>query len=267
MRIALAIEYNGAALRGWQSQPCGQTVQDSIEQALGEIAQQKIAVQAAGRTDAGVHAALMPAHFDPPDRLQPSAWVQGANAHLPAAVKILWAAPVATDFHARHSAERRYYQYILLNRPVRPALLAAAAGHCHVALDVGAMRRAARFLRGEHDFSSFRAASCQAKTTVRHLYHLHIQKSGGWIVFNFCGNAFLHHMVRNIVGALVAIGRGRQPPQWMRDLLAAGDRTQCAPTAAAAGLYFSGALYSRRYRLPPCRSAAPLGKGGLALPG
>ena len=259
----MKIEYDGADFRGWQSQRCKQTVQDTIEQALSKIAGHPLDVCAAGRTDAGVHATLMPAHFQTTMRRPPSAWVHGANAHLPPAARLLWAHPVAADFHARHCAQRRYYQYVLLNRPISPGLLQTAAGHCPFPLDIPAMQRAARYLRGEHDFSSFRAASCQAKKTVRQLYELRIQKNGDWIVFNFCGNGFLHHMVRNIVGALLHIGRRQQPPQWLRTMLAARNRRLLPPTAAAAGLYFSGAHYAAIYRLPTCIAPVPIGRIGV----
>lgn len=258
MKVALALEYDGSPFHGWQSQPGGQTVQDHVERALSAVAGHAVRVYAAGRTDAGVHAALMPAHFETEVRRQPSAWVKGGNAHLPATIKMLWAKPVRSHFHARHSSQRRYYQYILLNQPTPPALLHSHAGHCPQPLELAAMRQAARFLRGEHDFSAFRAAACQAKSPRRHLYHLRIRRRGCWLIFDFCGNGFLHHMVRNIVGALLYVGRQRQPPQWIRALLAAGDRNLSAPTAAAAGLYFNGALYDATYRLPPAVRGCPL---------
>ena len=258
MKIALALEYNGASFHGWQSQPGGNTLQDAVEQALSQVAGEQIRVHAAGRTDAGVHATLMPAHFETGIKRQASAWVNGGNACLPPPVKILWAKPVAAAFHARFHAERRYYRYILLNRATPPALLGTMVGYCHIPLDIAAMRQASRYLRGEHDFSTFRAAACQAKTAVRQLYQLRIRKKDDWVIFDFCGNAFLHHMLRNIVGTLLVVGRKRQPPRWLRDLLTAGDRTLAAPTMAANGLYFTGAEYHSRYRLPPCYRATPL---------
>lgn len=264
MKIALAIEYHGAAFCGWQSQRGGQAVQDAVQHALTQVAEHAVTVHAAGRTDAGVHATLMPAHFETPLQRQPSAWQRGANAHLPPAVKVLWAKPVTAAFHARHHAERRYYQYLLLNRDTPPALFMHSAGHCHVALDLQAMRAAAAHLLGEHDFSAFRAAACQAKTPVRHLHSLHIAKHGDWVVFNFCGNGFLHHMVRNIVGTLLYVGRGRQPPGWTAELLRAKDRTQAAPTATAAGLYFNGAQYNACYKLPPCVQTVAIGSAPSA---
>ncbi len=262
MKIALAIEYDGSAFRGWQAQACGQTVQNTLQQALAQVAQENITTTAAGRTDAGVHAALMPVHFNSNAKRQPSMWVRGCNAHLPATVKVLWATPVQENFHARYSAQRRYYQYILLNRPTPPGLFANAIGYCHADLDVPAMRRAARSLRGEYDFSAFRAAACQAKTSVRQLHYLRIRQRGQWIVFDFCGNGFLHHMIRNIVGALLYVGRKRRSVPWLRELRLSGDRTLAPPTAAASGLYFNGASYEQQHQLPSCYRPAPLPLAG-----
>lgn len=257
MKIALALEYNGAAFHGLQMQASVATVQGAVQTALSQVADEPITLFAAGRTDAGVHAALLPAHFQTTRKRQPSAWVKGGNALLPPAVKILWAKPVAESFHARHSAQRRSYQYLLLNRAAPPGLLAQHAGYCPAPLSAAAMRHAARYLRGERDFSAFRAASCQAKSARRQLYHLRIKKKDDLFVFDFCGNGFLHHMLRNIIGALLEVGRGRRPPQWTAQLLASRNRALAPPTAAAAGLYFTGADYPPRYKLPPCHRPAP----------
>lgn len=259
-KLAIAIEYRGTAYHGWQSQPNGATVQDAVERALSQIAQSPIRVFAAGRTDAGVHATLMPAHFVGPASRQPTAWLRGANAHLPRDIKLLWARRVRDDFHARHRAASRHYQYLLQNRPQKPGLFSDLMGHCHVPLDLSAMRLAARHLRGEHDFSAFRASSCQAKTPIRRLHHIRIAKRGDIVIFHFHGNGFLHHMTRNIVGALLDVGRGRRPPPWLRTLRQTGDRTQAPPTAPAAGLYFCGAEYPPLHTqpLPPTLQFPPL---------
>lgn len=250
MRVALGIEYAGSSFCGFQSQPSGCGVQDALQRAVTAIAGQPITVVAAGRTDAGVHAALQVAHFDTTADRPRSAWVRGVNAHLPATVSVLFAQPVADDFHARFSATARHYTYLLLNRPERPGLFATRVGWYHRPLDAVAMHTAAQALTGAHDFTSFRAAGCQAKSPVKTLRHAAVSTHGDLLRFDFTANAFLHHMVRNIVGALVAIGAGRMPVIWMAELLAARDRTRGAPTFAADGLYFAGADYDARFGLP-----------------
>jgi tRNA pseudouridine38-40 synthase len=258
MKIALGLEYDGAAFCGWQTQADGCGVQDALENAAAEFAGEKPRIHCAGRTDAGAHAASQIVHLKVAVVRQPSSWVRAMNALLPPAAGCLWAKIVGEDFHARYSAQARRYQYILLNRPERPALLQAKVGWHHAPLDVGFMREAAAHLIGEHDFSAFRAAACQAKSPVRNLISLDIRRRGEFIVFEFCANAFLHRMVRNIVGALIYIGRGKQPPQWSADLLAAKRREQSAPTISAAGLYFIGADYPPQHKLPPTIREAPL---------
>ena len=251
MRIALALEYAGDGFCGFQSQPSGCGVQDALERALGEIAGQAVAVTAAGRTDAGVHAVSQIVHFDTEAERPVTAWVRGVNAHLPAGAAVLWAHPVAdATFHARFAATARHYTYLLCDRPERPALNAARVGWYHRPLDVAAMASGAQILVGEHDFSSFRAAECQAKTPVKTLARIAVARHGNLIRFDCSANAFLHHMIRNIVGALVYVGAGRQPVQWIAELLAARDRTRGAPTFAAEGLYFRGADYAARFGLP-----------------
>lgn len=250
MRIALGLEYDGAAFFGWQSQPGGNTVQDALEAALASIACTPVRVVCAGRTDAGVHALAQVVHFDTEAQRRPSAWVRGVNAHLPQTVAVRWAAPVAPGFHARFAAHGRHYRYVLQNRPERPGLLAGKVGWCHRPLDLEAMRAAARCLLGEHDFSSFRAAECQAKSPVKTLHRLHIASEGDLILFDLHANAFLHHMVRNIVGALIYVGMGRQPAGWLGDLLEARDRSRAAPTFSPAGLYLTGVDYDRDWGLP-----------------
>jgi tRNA pseudouridine38-40 synthase len=246
----LGIEYDGSNFAGWQSQAHGNTVQDALEAALAAVAGHRVRVACAGRTDAGVHALAQVVHFDC-DAVRPeSAWVRGVNAHLPPQVAVCWAKEVGTDFHARFSARSRAYRYVLLNRSVRPAVLAGKAGWFHQLLDIPAMREGAALLLGEHDFSAFRAAECQAKSPVKTVYRADISAQDELIFFDFHANAFLHHMIRNIVGCLVYIGKGKHPPTWVTELLVARDRTRAAPTFAADGLYFAGVEYDPCWQLP-----------------
>jgi tRNA pseudouridine38-40 synthase len=253
MRIALGLEYAGTAYTGWQSQPDGRGVQDALERALAAIAGEPVRTHAAGRTDAGVHATSQVVHFDTGAERPGSAWVRGVNAHLPPDIAVLWSAPVDAEFHARFAASARHYTYLLANRPVRAALLAGRVGWYHRPLDVEAMAIAARALAGRHDFSSFRASECQAKSPVKTLSHAGVAAAGEYVRFDFSADAFLHHMIRNIVGALVEVGAGKFPPAWIAELMAARDRTRGAPTFAAEGLYFTGADYPARGDLPPTR--------------
>jgi tRNA pseudouridine38-40 synthase len=250
MRIALGVEYDGGAWRGWQTQPGGGTVQDALEAALSRIAGAPIAVVCAGRTDAGVHAAGQVVHFDTQAARPLTAWVRGANSFLPPAVAVRWAQPVGDAFHARFSAYGRCYRYLLLNRPQRPGVWHGRAGWHHRPLDEARMQRAADLLLGEHDFSAFRAADCQARTPVKTMRHAEVRRVGEMLVFDFEAGAFLHHMVRNLVGSLVYIGQGKHPPEWIGELLAARDRTLAAPTFAAAGLYLVGVRYEECWGLP-----------------
>ncbi len=250
MRIALGIEYDGSRFLGWQTQPGGGTVQDALEVALSAMAGERLSVTCAGRTDRGVHARSQVVHFDTAAERPDSAWVRGVNAMLPESIAVLWAKPVSPEFHARYSARARTYRYLLLNRPVRPALCARYAGWCHAPLDVPAMRAGAAFLVGEHDFSAFRSSECQAKSPVRTLFDVSISKSDDRIDLVFRANAFLHHMVRNLVGTLVYIGRGKQTPQWALELLESRDRTLAAPTFAAEGLYLESVDYEPHWELP-----------------
>jgi len=261
MRHALALEYDGSSFCGFQSQPSRCGVQDALEDALGAIAGGAVRVVAAGRTDAGVHATSQIVHFDAPVERPTSAWVRGVNAHLPADVAVLWSHAVAADFHARNAAQARSYTYVLANRAVRPALLAGRVGWYHQPLDVGAMTLAADALVGTHDFSAFRAAECQAKSPTKTLTEVTIAAHGDELRFDFRADAFLQHMIRNIVGSLVHVGAGKQPPQWIAELLAARDRTRAAPTFAPDGLYFTGADYDPRWALPPTRRRVSLPHG------
>lgn len=250
MRTAIGIEYNGDAFEGWQTQRHGRTVQDTLEIALRKIALEPVQLVCAGRTDTGVHATTQVAHFDTTVRRPLEAWVRGVNSHLPANIAVLWAVEVDDDFHARFSAESRYYRYVLLNRRVRPALLGGRVGWAHGALDVQAMREAGKCLVGEHDFTSFRAAECQAKSPVRLMHSVEVTRQGDMVVFDFHANAFLHHMIRNLVGSLVYVGLGRKPVGWMAELLAARNRRIAAPTFSPDGLYLCGVEYPQRWPLP-----------------
>ena len=250
MRIALGIEYNGTSFRGWQIQPAGGTVQDALQGALAKIAGGPVDVVCAGRTDAGVHATGQIVHFDTELDRPLTAWVRGVNTFLPASVAVRWAHPVADEFHARFSAYARRYRYLLLNRPQRPGVQSGRVGWCHQPLDVVRMQAAAEALLGEHDFSSFRAAECQAKSPQKTMHVAQVRRVGEVIVFDFEASAFLHHMVRNLVGSLVYIGQGRQPADWMQTLLEVRDRRVAVPTFAAEGLYLVGVRYEAHWGLP-----------------
>ncbi|HRP66410.1 MAG TPA: tRNA pseudouridine(38-40) synthase TruA [Thauera sp.] len=249
-RIALGLEYAGDAFCGWQSQAHGRTVQDVLEAALGTIAAERVRLHCAGRTDAGVHASAQVVHFDTNARRPTTAWVRGVNALLPAAVVVRWATEVDDGFHARFLATERRYRYILHNAPTRPAMLAGRVGWFHPPLDEARMAQAVDCLLGWHDFSSFRAAGCQSKTPVRLMHEASVRRQGDYLLFDFRANGFLHHMIRNLVGALVYVGKGRYPVGWMRELLEARDRTRAAPTFAPDGLYLCGVSYPPRWPLP-----------------
>lgn len=250
MRIALGLEYFGTPFHGWQSQSHGGTVQDALEVALREIAGLPIGVICAGRTDAGVHATHQVVHFDAPLERPMTAWVRGVNSHLPDGVAVRWAQPVADEFHARFSARGRRYRYLLLNRPQRLGLWHGRAGWFHLPLDLAPMQAAAAKLLGEHDFTAFRAAGCQAKTPIKSLWRADVRQQGNLFVFDFEASAFLHHMVRNLVGTLVYIGKGVQAPDWIDELLLARDRKLAAPTFSPDGLYFRGPIYEAHWGLP-----------------
>ena len=250
MRIALGLEYDGSSFLGWQTQPGGGTVQDALEAALEKIAGEKVRAQCAGRTDTGVHALAQVAHFDTSAQRPDHAWVKGVNTHLPRAVAIRWARQVPEDFHARFSATTRRYEYVLINRPTRPAIWEGRAGWFHLPLEEEKMREAAAHLLGEHDFSALRSAECQAASPVRTLRRLAIARDGEVIRFSLEANAFLHHMVRNIVGCLVYVGKGKYSPAWMAEVLAGRDRSRAAPTFGPQGLYLSGIDYDPRWALP-----------------
>lgn len=221
-----------------------------LEPALGAIAGASIRVSAAGRTDRGVHARLQVVHFDSEASRPESAWVRGVNGMLPDAVAVLWSRPVAEDFHARYSARSRTYRYTLLNRAVRPALESRRVGWFPLPLDIEKMRQAAALLLGEHDFSAFRSAECQARSPVRTLYGLQVEARGERIDFVVRANAFLHHMVRNVVGTLIYVGKGRHPPRWVGEVLESRSRARAAPTFGPEGLYLEAIEYEARWGLP-----------------
>lgn len=250
MRFALGVEYDGSQFFGWQSQADGRTVQDALQAALSAIADEPVAVIAAGRTDTGVHALEQVVHFDTCVGRPLSAWVRGVNALLPSSIAVLWAHPVTDEFHARFSAQARSYRYLLINRPVRSAVQHGRVGWFHAPLDVGQMREAAQYLLGEHDFSAFRSSECQAKSPTKNLAQLDIEKQGDTIVFDLTANAFLHHMVRNIVGCLIYIGKGKHPQHWMKEVLENRERSLAAPTFAPDGLYLRRIAYDAKWGLP-----------------
>lgn len=254
MRIALGVEYDGSGFCGWQTQPSGCAVQDHLEAALARIAGvpdiATVATICAGRTDTGVHALAQVVHFDCAVERPESAWVRGVNALLPSTVAVTWMKPVADTFHARFSALARHYRYVLLNHAVRPAADADRVGWFHMPLDIGRMRVAAASLLGEHDFSAFRSSQCQAKSPVRTLTQLDISTLGPYVMFDLSANGFLHHMVRNIVGSLLYVGKGRQDAGWIGELLAARARKAAAPTFDPAGLYLAAVDYDAVWGLP-----------------
>jgi tRNA pseudouridine38-40 synthase len=250
MRIALGIAYDGAPFAGWQSQPAGNTVQDRLEAAVAAIAERPVRLTAAGRTDAGVHATAQVAHFDVDVARPESAWVRGTNSSLPQAIAVQWATEVDGEFHARYSAASRTYRYVLYNHAVRPSVLAGKVGWFHLPLDVERMRTAARALVGRHDFSAFRSAECQAQTPVRELSGVDVERRGDYVLFELSANAFLHHMVRNVVGCLVHVGKGAAPPEWLAEVLASRDRSRAVATFGPGGLYLTAVTYPQRWNLP-----------------
>ena len=249
-RLALGLSYRGGAYQGWQSQPGVQTVQDRLEAALSAFAAQPVVTVCAGRTDSGVHGVNQVVHLDAPVTREPFSWVRGCNRYLPGDIAVQWCQPVAPGFHARNSARGRRYRFVVLQSPVRPALEQGLCGWVFRPLQADTMRQAAGHLLGEHDFSSFRAAECQARTPVKTLRAIDIRRQGAYWVFDFDGSAFLHHMVRNILGCLVAVGSGRRPPDWMAEVLAARNRDAAAPTFPPDGLYFLGPYYDAAHAIP-----------------
>lgn len=249
-RLALGLEYDGATFNGWQTQADGRGVQDAVERALAQIAGVPVATICAGRTDTGVHALDQVIHFDTDAARPVTAWVRGVNRFLPASVAVHWARQAGDGFHARYGARRRRYDYWILNAPVRSPLAHGRVGWVFRPLDEAAMRQAAMHLVGRHDFTSFRSAECQAATPVRDIEQLAVHRIGPLVRINVTANAFLHHMVRNIVGALVYVGVGRRPHEWVKEVLEARSRAVGAPTFAAAGLYLARVEYDPAFGLP-----------------
>lgn len=260
MRVALGLSYDGAAYEGWQSQSSGRTVQDRLEHALGRFADEPISTLCAGRTDAGVHGLMQVVHFDTSAQRTPYAWVRGTNTHLPADIAVQWAQPVPDEFHSRASATSRRYAYVLLQSPVRPSVEARRVGWVFQPLDLDAMQAALPHLLGEQDFTSFRAAACQALSPIKNLMRVEISRHGArdgshapdtcYWRFEFEASAFLHHMIRNIMGCLIVIGQGKKPPTWMAEVVAARSRDAAAPTFMPDGLYFLGPRYDAHWGLP-----------------
>ncbi len=254
-RIALGIEYDGSAYSGWQLQSHARSVQGELERALTRVADHPVQLTAAGRTDAGVHALMQVAHFDTAAVRPELAWVLGGSAEASTDVSVLWASAVPAEFHARFSALARTYSYRILNRRVRPALERARACWIRRPLDADAMHEAAQCLLGEHDFDSFRAAQCQSSTPVRRVTDIAVRRDGDHVEVVIRANAFLHHMVRNIAGTLIAVGVGDRPVAWVGEVLAGRDRTRAGVTAPPQGLYFAGVDYDPSYRLPSAPAA------------
>jgi tRNA pseudouridine38-40 synthase len=255
VRIALGLSYNGQAYQGWQSQSSGLTVQDTLEKALAQFTAQRVSTLCAGRTDAGVHALMQVVHFDTDRDRDAHSWIRGTNAGLPRDIAVQWALPTTDAFHCRACATSRRYAYVLLESPVRPSVDAGRVGWSFRPLNEAAMQQAANYLLGEHDFSSFRASQCQALSPIKTLLAIDLHKRGAYWRIEFEANAFLHHMIRNIMGCLIYIGQGRKPPEWIQDVLAARDRKVAAPTFSPDGLYFLGPRYEAHWGIPDCTPA------------
>jgi tRNA pseudouridine38-40 synthase len=260
MRLAVGVEYDGTAYAGWQSQATVDSIQAQVERALAEVANHPVDVTCAGRTDAGVHALCQVAHFDATAVRSGRGWVLGANSHLPEDIALLWAIAMPADFHARYSAIARRYRYVILNRPMRSALVRLRAFLVHRTLDVQAMHAAAQWLVGEHDFTSFRSSECQSRTPVRRVDAVNVTRDGEFVVIDVTANAFLHHMVRNFAGALLSVGLGEASPQWIKDVIELRDRTRAGVTAPPQGLYLRAIDYPASLGLP----AAVAGEAGLS---
>ncbi|MDD2917424.1 tRNA pseudouridine(38-40) synthase TruA [Rhodoferax sp.] len=250
VRVALGISYHGGHYQGWQSQSSRQTVQDQLEKALGRFANHRVSTLCAGRTDAGVHGLMQVVHFDTPLARPEPSWVRGPNALLPRDIAVQWAKVVPKRFHCRASAVSRRYVYVVLQSSVRPSLDQGRVGWVYRPLRLEPMQQAAQQLVGEHDFTSFRASACQALSPVKNMLRIAISQRGAYWRFEFEANAFLHHMIRNLMGCLIAIGDQRHPPEWINTVLAARDRDAAAPTFSPDGLYFLGPRYEPHWGLP-----------------
>ncbi|MFT5879000.1 MAG: tRNA pseudouridine38-40 synthase [Moritella sp.] len=250
MRIALGIEYDGSKYYGWQRQLDVTSVQEQLENALASVANHPVRVHCAGRTDTGVHGTGQVVHFDTDAKRNNVAWMLGVNANLPDDIAVRWAQPVDEAFHARFSATARRYRYIIFNNRLRPGILRNGVSHCHVPLDEKLMHEAAQSLLGEHDFTSFRAKHCQSKSPFRRMIHINVTRHNAFIIIDIKANAFVHHMVRNIAGSLMEVGRGRKPVSWIEDLLLLKDRSVAAATGPSAGLYMVEVDYPAQFNLP-----------------
>ena len=246
-RIVLGIEYDGSQFHGWQWQTGKRTVQSELQAALSKIANQPVTVICAGRTDSGVHALEQVVHFDTHVERDLHAWMMGGNSQLPDDVRIIWVKDAVDDFHARYSAIARFYRYIILNRPMKSALLRTQVTWCYDPLDAGKMHQAAQTLMGEHDFSSFRAHGCQSKSPKRIMYFIDVYRDQEKVIMDISANAFVHHMVRNIAGVLIDIGKGKKSLDWTEHLLQVKDREQGGATAPPYGLYLGAVFYPQRY--------------------
>ena len=249
-RIALGVEYDGRGFNGWQRQRHSRGVQQAVEEALAAVADHPVQVHCAGRTDAGVHALGQVIHFDTTAERDPRGWLLGGNSNLDAGIAFTWAQPVDAGFHARFTAQARRYRYVILNRPSRPGLFGGRVSWIREPLDAGAMHAAGQHLLGEHDFSSFRAQGCQSRSPVRRVIEVRVGRSGEYVVLEIEANAFVHHMVRNVAGVLIEIGRGERPGAWAGEVLEARDRTRAGVTAPAEGLYLAAVRYPEPYRFP-----------------
>lgn len=261
MRYALGIEYDGAEFNGWQRQSHAPSVQQSVEKALTVVANHPVTVTCAGRTDSGVHARGQVVHFDSPSERSERQWMLGVNSNLPDAVRILWVRQVDASFHARFGAISRSYQYSILNRRVRPAIGVAYYGWCRDALDEATMHEAARVLKGRHDFSAFRSSGCSAQHAIREVTEINVTRQGEIVKINITANAFLYHMVRNIVGSLIVVGLGGESPRWFADVFQGQDRKLAGVTAESQGLCFMNVRYEPKYNLPETTKIFPFAPG------
>ncbi|NLS13282.1 tRNA pseudouridine(38-40) synthase TruA [Vibrio sp. SM6] len=250
MKVALGIEYNGTNYYGWQRQRDVKSVQEALEKSLSIVANHPVEVLCAGRTDAGVHGTGQVVHFDTDTNRKMIAWTMGANANLPKDIAVRWAMEVPESFHARFSATARRYRYVIFNHALRPGILSSGVSHYHGVLDEKKMHQAGQFLLGENDFTSFRAVQCQSRSPFRNLMHLNVSRHGDYVVIDIKANAFVHHMVRNITGSLIMVGRGEQPVEWIKQVLEAKDRKVAGPTAKAEGLYLVDVDYPQEFMLP-----------------
>ncbi len=258
MRIALGLSYDGGHAHGWQTQPDKMGLQDTLQKALANfLNQDHVATVCAGRTDTGVHALQQVVHLDTSAQRSEYSWVKGLNSFLPSYIAVQWARSVNENFHARFSARQRTYFYLLHNTPIRSPILAGRVGWSYERLDLHAMRSAAACLIGKHDFSAFRSAQCQAKNPVRNIFKLDISVHGSYYLFHFSADAFLHHMIRNLMGCLLLIGKGKHPPGWLAEVLQARQRRLAAPTFMPDGLYMAHVQYAEEFMLPllPARVA------------